>query len=231
VDHLLHLTSGADLDFSWLAKFFSLIVLPFADEDFAIILGGYVVVNELMPVGLVAGCIYFGMVLSDIAFYGIGAAARRIQWLRRFAVNARVKGFANLLRRNLFEVVAFCRVVPGLDLFVFVACGWTRVPATRFLLASLIVSALYLPLMLYLVVVFGDALDDHVGLWTWPALLAVVAIAGFVRNRIFTLREAAPASGTAGPGRPRQRARLQEARYQPSPMWRPRLGRLPFRAR
>ena len=225
MDQLLHLISFGNLDFSWLAKFFSLIFLPFADEDFAIILGGYVVVNELMPVGVVAGCIYFGMVVSDIAFYGIGAAARRIPWIQRFAVNERVKAFANTLRRNLFEVVALCRVVPGVDLFVFVACGWTRVPAARFLLASLIVSALYLPLMLYLVVVFGDALDDHVGLWTWPALLAIVAVAGFVRNRIFTLREQVPAGDGADP-RLRQRPRLQDARYQPSPLWRARLGRL-----
>jgi len=39
--------------------------------------------------------------------------------------------------------------------------------------------------MLYLVIVFGDAMDDHVGLWTWPLLLAAIAIIGFVRNRIF----------------------------------------------
>src|SRR5262245_38481763 len=107
VNHLLlQLPSVADLDMSWLAKFFSLMVLPFADEDFAIIFGGYFVVNRLMPVGLVAIAIYFGMVASDFAFYGIGAAARRIQWLRRFAVDDRVRNFADALRRNLFELVA-----------------------------------------------------------------------------------------------------------------------------
>jgi len=226
VDHLPQLLNVAELDLSWLAKFFSLIVLPFADEDFAIILGGYVVVNQLMPVGLVAGCIYCGMVASDFAFYSIGAAARRVQWLARFAVNDSVKAFADTLRRNLFEVVALCRVVPGVDLLVFVACGWTRVPPARFLLASLIVSALYLPLMLYLVVVFGDALDDHVGLWTWPAMLAVVAVAGFVRNRIFTLREEGQAKD---PDPRRVRFRLYEPRYRAAPLLRPRLGR--FRAR
>jgi membrane protein DedA with SNARE-associated domain len=226
VEHLPQLQNLADLDFSWLAKLFSLIVLPFADEDFAIILGGYVVVNELMPVGLVAGCIYGGMVASDIAFYGIGAAARRIGWLQRFAVNEPVKRFANTLRRNLFEVVALCRVVPGVDLFVFVACGWTRVPAARFLLASLIISALYLPLMLYLVVVFGDALDDHVGLWTWPFMLAVVAIAGFVRNRIFSLREAAPSVGPTASPRLRHRFHAADPHYRATPSGFSRLGRL-----
>ena len=55
--------------------------------------------------------------------------------------------------------------------------------------------------MLYLVVVFGDALDDHVGLWTWPFLLAVVALTGFVRHRVFAFDVAVPGADAA-PGRP-----------------------------
>src|SRR5215831_12070112 len=43
---LLHFFS--DHHYSWLAQFFSLLVLPFAHEDLAIILGAYVVVNEIM---------------------------------------------------------------------------------------------------------------------------------------------------------------------------------------
>lgn len=223
VNQLLPLIQVGDLDYSWFAKFASLILLPFADEDFAIILGGYIVVNRLMPVGLVALCIYVGMVASDFAFYGIGMAARRVSWLSRFAVDDRVRAFAETLKRNLFEVVALCRVVPGLDLVAFIACGWMRVPLAKFTLASLIISALYLPLMLYLVIIFGDAMDDHAGLWTWPFLLAAVAIIGFVRNRIFTLREV-----TDGPDRgaaqPERRFRIYDERYWP----RQPIGRLSF---
>jgi membrane protein DedA with SNARE-associated domain len=222
VSQLIPLIQAGDLDYSWFAKFVSLMILPFADEDFAIILGGYIVVNGLMPSGLVAISIYAGMVGSDFAFYGIGAAARRIRWLSRFAVDDRVKTFANTLKRNVFEVVALCRVVPGIDLVAFTACGWMRVPLARFMLASLIVSALYLPLMLYLVIVFGDAMDDHAGLWTWPFLLAAVAIIGFVRNRIFNLREAQP-SGEGSP--PQRRFRIYEARYR-QPIGRLSLNRL-----
>jgi membrane protein DedA with SNARE-associated domain len=132
------------------------------------------------------------MVASDFALYWIGMSARRAPWLKRLAVNDRVRSFADTLKRNVFEVVALCRVVPGLELVAFVACGWTRVPFGRFTVASLLVSALYLPLMLYLIIVFGDAMDDHVGLWTWPFLVVVVAIIGFVRNRIFNFGTRAP---------------------------------------
>jgi membrane protein DedA with SNARE-associated domain len=175
---------------SWLAQFFSLLVLPFAHEDLAILLGGYIVVNKIMPFALVALCIYGGMVASDLALYGIGAGARRLPWLTRLAVDDRVRGFAEPLKRNLFGVVALCRVVPGAVFAIFVACGWTRVPLGRFAVASLVVSALYLPLMLCLVVFFGDALDDRVGSWVWPLLLCILVAIGFVRRQVFAFERA-----------------------------------------
>jgi membrane protein DedA with SNARE-associated domain len=196
------MTVFTDLDLAWLAKLFSLAVLPFAHEDLAIVMGGYIIVNHVMPIGLVVVCIYFGMVASDFALYGIGAGARRLPWLSRWAVDDRVRNFADALKRNLFGLMALCRVVPGVEFVAFIACGWNRVPLGRFTLASFLVSALYLPLMLYLVIVFGDALDDHVGLWTWPFLMCLLAAAGFMRHRVFTLREDAPAVPAAGNSRP-----------------------------
>jgi copper(I)-binding protein len=68
-------SNAATLDLSGFAKITSLLVLPFAHEDLAIILGGYVVVNRLMLATPVAVSIYGGMVASDFALYAIGAAA------------------------------------------------------------------------------------------------------------------------------------------------------------
>src|SRR6478736_1427867 len=137
-DALSALLSFFDHDSSWLAQFFSLVFLPFAHEDIAIIFGAYIVVNDIMPAGLVAICIYGGMVASDFALYGIGAGARRVPWLSHWAVDDRVKGFGEAFKRNLFGLVAFCRVAPGVDFIAFIACGWARVPIGRFLAATLI---------------------------------------------------------------------------------------------
>jgi len=189
----------ADLDYSWLAQFFSLVVLPFASEDIAIVLGAYIVVNELMPAGFVAASIFGGMVASDFAFYGIGAGARRLAWLGRWAVDDRVRSFADMLHRNLFGLTALCRLVPGAGFVAFIACGWSRVPLTRFAVASATGSALYLAIVLYLVVVFGDALDDHAGLWTWPAMWCALAATAFVRGRVFAFGESAVAAAGRAP--------------------------------
>jgi membrane protein DedA with SNARE-associated domain len=234
-------------DMSWLAQLLSLLVLPFAHEDLAIILGAYVVVNKIMPVGLVVLCIYGGMVISDLALYGVGAGARRLPWLARFAVDERVRGFADVLQRNLFGLVALCRLVPGVAFVAFVACGWTRVPLARFAAASFLVSALYLPLMLCIAVFFGDALDNRVGSWTWPLLVAVVMGLGFFRQRVLGLRETsdetevAPLRGAIRRGRDTVRSsrllmsstwsrQRPHARLRPGAAARPITGASPSRA-
>ena len=117
--------------------------------------------------------------------------------LSRLAVNERVKNFGDTLQRNLLGLAALGRVVPGVVFVVMIACGWTRVPLTRVALASLLTSALYLPLMLYLVIVFGDALDDRAGLWTWPFLLGLIVAAAFMRYRVFTFHEKGKAAAAS----------------------------------
>ena len=180
----------ASIDMSGFAKVTSLLVLPFAHEDLAIILGGYIIVNKLMPAFVVALSIYGGIVASDFALYGLGYAARYVPWLSRYAVDDRVRRFGDTLKHNVFGLVALCRVVPGIVFVAFVACGWARVSLWRFTAASLIVSALYLPLMLYLVIVFGDALDDSIGFWAWPMLFLAIAATSFARKRVFAFRQA-----------------------------------------
>lgn len=180
----------AAIDVGWFTHIISLIALPFAHEDLAIVLGGYIVVNNLMPIGIVVSCIYFGMVVSDFALYGVGFGARRLPWLRQLAVDGNIHRFSDVMKRNVFAIVTLCRLVPGVVFVAFIACGWSRVPFSRFVVASVVVSAFYLPLMLYLVITFGDALDDHAGIWAWPILFTALAAVGLLRQRVLAMREA-----------------------------------------
>jgi hypothetical protein len=124
-----------------------------------------------------------------------GRARAGCPWLSHYA-DDRVQRFSENMRRNIFALVALCRFVPGVVFVAFIACGWSRVSLTRFTLASLVVSAIYLPLTLYLVIQFGTALDEVIGWWTWPLLLAGMATFGLMRKRVFAFGDA---SGQAGP--------------------------------
>jgi membrane protein DedA with SNARE-associated domain len=183
----------AGLDYSGLAQLASLLVLPFAHEDLAIILGAYLISHKVLPALLVGGSIYGGIIASDFALYGLGAGARRVPWLNRYA-DDRVQRFSATLKRNIFGLVALCRVVPGLVFVAFVACGWARVPLSQFTLASLSISALYLPLTLYIAITFGGALDEQIGWLAWPLLLGALVAAGAVRKRVFAFGDSAEAA-------------------------------------
>ncbi len=167
--------------------------------------------------------------------YGIGLGARRVPWLSRIAVNDRIENFGGTLQRNLFGLAALGRVVPGAVFLIMIACGWTRVPWTRVAMASLLSSALYLPLMLYLVIVFGDALDDRVGLWTWPFLLGLIVALAFMRYRVFTFRERSTTPAELAGPHPRWRSRpAVAARYRSRTVQVPafmRLNAMPRAAR
>jgi membrane protein DedA with SNARE-associated domain len=190
----LSLAVSGDWDFTHAAGVASLLVLPSAHEDLAILFGAYLVVAKLLPAGLVALCIYAGMVASDLALYSVGAAARQLPWLGRYAVDDRVRRFGHGFNRNLFGLFALCRLAPGAVFIALIACGWTRVPLARFAAASALMSALYLPIMLYLAIVFGEALSAQIGGWTWPFLLVAMAALAYVRQRVFAFGGVAEAN-------------------------------------
>jgi membrane protein DedA with SNARE-associated domain len=185
--------SGSDI--ASLPRRLSRAALPFAHEDLAIVLGAYILANHLMPVGFVIAGIAGAILASDFALYAIGAGARRLPWLERHAVDARVRGLSEAFRRDLFALIALCRFVPGLVVVAGIACGWARVSFARFAAATIAVSASYVVMMLYLVTTVGDALDDHIGLWTWPLLFALLAAAAFARQRILAFRGETPWRG------------------------------------
>ncbi|HEY1544221.1 MAG TPA: hypothetical protein VGG01_17620 [Xanthobacteraceae bacterium] len=166
----------------------SFVVLPFAHEDIAIVIGAYFAANHLLSGGVVIAAVAGAILASDFTLYAIGAAARRLPWLASRVIDGRVRGLGDALTRDLLAFVALCRFVPGLVVVAGIACGWARVSFARFTLATIFVSASYVVMMLYLIAVFGDALDDHIGLWTWPILLVVLGCAAFARRRILAFR-------------------------------------------
>ncbi len=169
---------------------FSLLLLPFAHEDFAILLGAYVVVNEIMPVALMALCIYGGMVASDCPVQ-VGAGAQYLPWLRRVAVLMIESAIFPGAQAQSVRDRRALRVVPGVLFVGFVACGWARVPLLRFTVASLTVSLYHRADALHCGGLQRHA-RDSCGLVDMAALLLCMLLAiGFLRRRVFNLKKAA----------------------------------------
>ena len=94
------------------------------------------------------------------------------------------------------DSVALCRVVPGVVFIALIACGWTRVPLARFTMATLVVSALYLP---ELASWFSSAMRSKIvpGCGHGRSCCASWSPSAFSAGRVFTFQEAR-AGGDAG---------------------------------
>lgn len=139
-------------------------------EDVAIAAGVALATQGAISWGLSLAAVGGGIALGDLGLYGLGLAATRVPWLRRRCVGERSVWARQQIQRRLPSAVLVARVVPGLRLVTYTACGFLRVPLLRFSAWVLLAVALWTLGLYALSVAVGQALAQHLGL---PAPVAV----------------------------------------------------------
>ena len=164
--------------------------MPFLHEDMAIVAAALLVAQNELVIGVAAVSLAGGMISRDLLLYGLGAGARRSSIARRLLIRPRVELLSIWLHGNITKVIVVSRLVPGLMFPAYIACGWFGIPFLRFALTSIAMTAVYLPVILGLAILFGHAALDRVGGWAWLALAAPLAVAGLLRLRAYHRRRA-----------------------------------------
>lgn len=152
-------------------------------EDVAIAAGAAMATAGLMSwewafVGVVGG-----IAAGDIALYGLGAGAHRLAWLQRrwLSIAARhpqaVQRLQTHLNQQLPSAILLARVIPGLRLLTYTACGWLRVSLLRFSLWCCLAVTLWTLGLFYLSATLGDYITRSTGLP--PALAAALPVLVF----------------------------------------------------
>jgi membrane protein DedA with SNARE-associated domain len=161
----------------------SLFFGTFLHEGTAIASGAILVIQQQASPILTALCLVGGIVTGDLGIYGLGALARRSAWLqRRLSIASRLKSqtwFGN----NLISTIAICRVVPGILFPTVLSYGWCGVPFRRVAASTMIVTALYVPLVLMLFVQFGKQITPLVQHAPWLLVAAVLIAAAALTAR------------------------------------------------
>jgi membrane protein DedA with SNARE-associated domain len=102
-------------------------------------------------------------------------AATRVAWLRRRYIGEKSEWARGKIAQRLASAVLLARVIPGLRLATYTACGFVRVPFVPFAAWVLVAVALW-TLGLYAVsAAIGQALASRLGLP--PALAVALPIA------------------------------------------------------
>jgi len=165
----------------WLEHCLVIFLMTFAHEDAAILAAAFSTVEHQLPVWMAYASVYMGIVVGDLLIYGLGHLAQKNAWLRSRIIGPKVERIKLWLENHLVRVLILCRITPGLLFPTFVACGWFRIPFTRFATVSILAGAVYSSIVLTIVILFGDLVLNKLGYWAWGAL-ALVIVAFAVRN-------------------------------------------------
>lgn len=139
-------------------------------EDLAIAAGVAVAAQGSLSWAASFASVAGGIALGDLGLYALGLAATRLPSLqRRFGLERSAWVRTQLVER-LPIAVLLARVIPGLRLVTYTACGWLRVPFARFGAWVVFAVLLWTAGLYAFSVALGDLIARH---WNVPAPLAV----------------------------------------------------------
>jgi len=139
-------------------------------EDLAIAAGVALATQGAVSWALSLAAVGGGIAAGDVGLYALGLGATRWPWLRqRYGGQRAVWAQAQIVGR-LPSAVLLARVVPGLRLLTYTACGFVRVPLGPFVLWVLLAVTLWTAGLYGLSVAVGHTLAQH---WGLPPAVAV----------------------------------------------------------
>ena len=101
-------------------------------EDLAIAAGVALATQGAIGWTLSMAAVGGGIAAGDVGLYALGLGATRIPWLHRRYVGQRTLWAQQKLVQRLPSAVLLARVIPGLRLLTYTACGFVRVPLGPF---------------------------------------------------------------------------------------------------
>jgi membrane protein DedA with SNARE-associated domain len=139
-------------------------------EDLAIAAGVALATQGVISWELSLAAVGGGIALGDLGLYAMGVGATRVPWLRKRYVGDKSTWAREQIVRRLPSAVLLARVVPGLRLATYTACGFVRVPIVPFTAWVMLAVTLWTVGLYGLSAAIGQALAKHLGL---PPPLAV----------------------------------------------------------
>jgi membrane protein DedA with SNARE-associated domain len=148
----------------------ALVLTTFLLEDVAIAVGAVLAVQGLLSWELALLAVGGGIALGDIGLYALGVAANRMPYLRRRLIDGRGRWLGEQLASRYAGAIMLARVIPGLRLVTYTACGFYRLPFVAFCLWVALAVAVWTGGLMWISAMVGAALSQALGI---PPALAV----------------------------------------------------------
>lgn len=159
--------------------FAGIFLLPFIQEDAAVIAASTASIMNLGPDAAIFATILAGLTASDVWKYWLGAAARRNAFAHRFAEKPGVSVAGDLVRKELVKTLFMARFVPGTRIPTYIACGFFRVEYVRFVLLVVLTAFTYVTISFALFHTLGAIAGEQAKFWL-PVIAVTLVISYLV---------------------------------------------------
>ena len=139
-------------------------------EDLAIAAGVALATQGAISWPLSLAAVGGGIALGDLGLYALGLYGANLPWLRRHIAADKAAWARRQIDRRLPSAVLLARVIPGLRLATYTACGYLRMPLAPFTAWVLLAVTLWTVGLYALSAAVGQALAASLGM---PPALAV----------------------------------------------------------
>lgn len=156
-------------------------LLPFWQEDVAVIAAATASLNNAAPTPLLVIVILAGLVGSDAWKYWIGRLGRRYEWAHKFAEKPGVSIAGDLIRKEFVQTMLTARFVPGTRIPTYIAAGFFKADYPRYVLTLVFTAALYVGIMFTLFHALGAIAGEQAKFWL--PIGAVVLLVGYILFR------------------------------------------------
>jgi membrane protein DedA with SNARE-associated domain len=170
----------------------ALILTTLLLEDLAIAAGAALAAQGSLSWPSAFAAVAFGIAAGDLALYALGAAAKRSAWLRRRLPQQRGMQASRWLGRSLPGAVLLARVIPGLRLLTYTACGYLRTPLAPFCAWVVVAVLLWTAALFWLAAAAGDVLARSFGLSAPVAVALPIVVLALLAMLFGRLRAPSP---------------------------------------
>lgn len=153
----------------------SIVLGTFLLEDPTTILVGVLVADNVIPMPLALTSLYVGVVIGDIALYGLGWLASKSPRLARYVNNDLTVPFRTWLETRYVLTLFSARFIPGARLPTYAATGFFRSPFLTFVLVAIVATPIWISLLFFASYSFGNLTAAWVGPVRWGIAVVVLA--------------------------------------------------------
>ena len=151
-------------------------------EDAAIVSAALLSADGLLSKELAFVALFLGIFSGDLGLYWLGVLSKKVPWLAR-KQNLNAVGKTNRwLEKNMTKTVLLVRVIPGLRLPTYLACGYFRLSFIYFLALVLLASIVWTGVIFSGFYLAGTLFWSELSAWKW-LLLPVVVLLIFYRHK------------------------------------------------